>query len=208
MADVLTGPSLAGLLLAGGAVFLVAAGSPSLVRVWTGPPEEGLPLIHSHRRAWRLANLGFALGTVLTSAGLWLVSDAVGDRGAPLARAAAATYSLGAALWLTSLCVRLAVTPAKASAYVATRTIDSSYAPLDRLAGGLFTGFTYLAGAALLGVGTAILAGGVVAAPVAWFALVIGAVVIIGYLAFGDMPPFVSYLPTTLIGVALLLGWH
>jgi hypothetical protein len=29
-----------------------------------------------------------------------------------------------------------------------------------------------------------------------------------GYLVFGDVPPFVVYLATGLLGIALLVGWR
>jgi len=35
----------------------------------------------------------------------------------------------------------------------------------------------------------------------------IAAVVIVGYLSSGDAIPAILYLPTLLVGIALLLGW-
>jgi hypothetical protein len=42
---------------------------------------------------------------------------------------------------------------------------------------------------------------------VAWLATLIAAVVIARFLASGDAIPAVLYLPTLLVGLALLLGW-
>jgi hypothetical protein len=39
----------------------------------------------------------------------------------------------------------------------------------------------------------------------AWLATLVGAAAIAGYLALGDMPPFVPYIPTFLIGLTLLV---
>jgi len=202
----LSGGWLTGWLLLAGGVFLIAAGTPSLTRVWTSPQEIALPLIAQHARAWRAATIGFAVGTVATAAGLLTLPESVGEMGVTLAWAAAGGYALGAVLWLISLVVRLSVTPIKASGFVATGVIDPVYAPLDRLGGGLFAAFTLIAGVSVVAVGGAILLGGSLPALAGWFAVVIGLVVVGGYLALGDMPPFVLYLPTTVVGIALLLS--
>ena len=41
----------------------------------------------------------------------------------------------------------------------------------------------------------------------AWLATLIPAVVIAAFLATGDAVPAVLYLPTLIVGLALLLGW-
>lgn len=205
--DGFLGPrQLTGLLLVVGAgLFLVGASNPRLYRVWTAPDDLALRLIDAHRAAWRWTNALFAVATVLTAAGLWLLVDLVGSDVAPLARGAAVAYLLAAGAWLASLVFRLAVTPAAATSFVATATLDPSYVALGRWSGGLFAAFTIVAGGSLVALGGAILLGGAVLAAVGWFALAIGLVVMGGFLATGDMPPFVAYLPTGLIGLALLL---
>ena len=45
------------------------------------------------------------------------------------------------------------------------------------------------------------------AVPVAVHAAVVGGVVVAAYLVTGDSVPAVLYLPTILIGIALLAGW-
>lgn len=142
MDEFLSGAPFTGFLLAAGAACLLGISAPSFMPVWTAPPEVGLPLIARHARAWRVANVAFALAAVLTSIGLWSLPDAVGTGGIALARAAAAAYALAAGLWLVFLAIRIAVTPLKASGYVASGSVDPWYAPLDRLASALFSGFT------------------------------------------------------------------
>jgi hypothetical protein len=50
-----------------------------------------------------------------------------------------------------------------------------------------------------------VLQGAALSGVAGWFAIVIGIVSAVGYTIFGDMPPFVSYLPTGLLGIIVLL---
>ena len=129
----------------------------------------------------------------------------MGTDGAPLARAGAVAYLLAAGAWLASLTFRLTVTPPAAEAFVASSVIDPAYATLARWSGGLFAMFTIVVGSALVALGGGILLGGAVTVLGGWFALVIGLVIVVGFIAAGDMPPFVAYLPSGLIGLAILL---
>jgi hypothetical protein len=74
---------------------------------------------------------------------------------------------------------------------------------MDRWAGGLFGAFTYLVGGSLIALGAALILGRV-STVAGWFAVLIGLVIGVGYALAGDMPPFVAYLPTGLLGLALL----
>jgi hypothetical protein len=103
-----------------------------------------------------------------------------------------------------SLTFRLTVTPAAATTFVASGSMDPAYVLLNRWALGLFSAFTYLAGGSLVALGVALIVGRGMSAAVAWFAILIGLTIAVGYAVFGDMPPFVAYLPTGLIGLALL----
>jgi hypothetical protein len=46
-----------------------------------------------------------------------------------------------------------------------------------------------------------------VAAPVAWLVAVVGALCVVWFLRAGDLIPAVLYVPTLLLGIALLAGW-
>ena len=198
---------VAGLLLVGGsACFLVGALNPSLFSVWTASPEPQLRLIADRTTPWTLTNVLFLVATVLTAAGLWLVPDFVGAAGVPVARAATVGYLLGASAWLTSLVIRLVITPQAALAFLSSGVEDQTYAGLLGLGGGLFAAFTLIAGISLMAIGLAIVVGGgSLPVFVGWFAVAIGGIVVFGFLAAGDMPPFVAYLPTGLLGIVLLL---
>ena len=196
----------AGLLLIGGSIcFLVGAFNPVLFSVWTAPTETQLRLIAERATAWTISNALFLVATVLTVAGLWLVPDLVGGSGVAVARAATVADLLGAVAWVISLVIRLAVAPKTASSFASAGAMDPSYSGLSSLAGGLFVVFTLVTGASLVALGLAIVAGGALPVFAGWFAAALGGVIVVGYLAAGDMPPFVAYLPTGLVGIVLLL---
>jgi len=194
------------LLVAGSVAFLAGALNPALFQVWSAPQATQLQLIAAAPKAWTVTNVLFVVATVLTAAGLWHVPDRVGAAGLTLAQAAAVGYLLASALWLASLVFRLTVTPAAASAFAAHGSVDPAYVVVDRWAGGLFGAFIYLAAASLLAIGVAVLQGATLSAVAGWSAIAFGAVIGGGYLVFGDMPPFVAYLPTGVLGVVLLLS--
>ena len=209
MAETLAGFRLAGLLLTGGLVALVLLVGPTAFvspAIWNGPEEVALPLIHEHVLLWRVANLGFALATVLTAAGLFLAPDVVGARGAQLAWVSAALFILAAVPWLLILGIRLAITPGVADGFVATGTIEPAFAPLSRLYGALFPSFILLASAAIVALGGAVLTGGTLPAPLGWGCVIAGIAVGASYVVIGDTLPAVVYVPTAAVGIAILLA--
>jgi len=192
------------LLLLGSALFIVGAANPALGAVWSAPMGTQLQLIHDAATAWTVTNVLFLVATVLTATGLWFVPERVGDRGLMPARAATVVYLVAATAWLASLVFRLTVTPHAASAFVAGGSIDPTYVTLDLWAVGLFGAFTYLAGGSLVAIGVAVILGRTLSSYAGWFAIVIGVVIAAGYVIVGDMPPFVAYLPTGLLGIVLM----
>lgn len=192
------------LLVAGAASFLIGAFNPVLGRAWTAPEDVYLGIVHSHRTAWRTTNLLLVAGTALTAAGLWVVPASAVASADALTRAAAAVYAIAATLWIASLAFRLSVTQDAAARFVESGEVDPVFRALGRWAGALFAVFTLLAAAAIVAFGAAIVAAAALPALVGWFAVVVGSIAIVGYLVFGDMPPFVLYLPTGAIGFVLL----
>jgi hypothetical protein len=192
------------LLLLGSILFIVGAANPALGAVWSAPMDTQLRLIHDAATAWTVTNVLFLVATVLTATGLWFVPERVGNPGLTPARAAAVVYLVAATAWLASLVFRLTVTPPAASAFVATGSIDPTYVTLNLWAVGLFGAFTYLAGGSLVAIGVAVIIGRALASYAGWFAIVIGIAIAAGYAIVGDMPPFVAYLPTGLLGVVLM----
>jgi hypothetical protein len=207
--DLLDGSRLAGLLLTSAGVIGVLLELPTAplgARLWTGPHESRLHAIAGHPRAWRSANIGFVITAVLTVAGLFLAADALGPKGAGLALAAAAAFVPAATLWLVALGVRLVLTPGVAAAFVTGTEVPGWYVGASRLEDATYPIFLVASGACVMALGGAVLAGGVIAAVLGWVVLGLGAVAVAGYLALGDMLPEIIFLPTTIIGIALLGG--
>ncbi|MBI3748304.1 MAG: hypothetical protein HY262_05610 [Chloroflexi bacterium] len=209
MADPFDELRVAGLLLAGGGVLLVLLVGPTAFvssAIWNGPQAVSLHLISEHRLIWRVANIGFALATIATAAGLFLMPGLVGDRGASMAWMSAVVFILAAVPWLLILAIRLAVTPGVADAFVADGTVDPAFAPLDRLFGALFPAFILIASGAIAALGAAIVGGGSLGAPLGWACLVAGVAIGGSYVVIGDTLPAFVYLPTAAVGIELLLS--
>lgn len=197
------------LLVVGPIIGGAAASNPVLFPVWSAPREQQLALVLAHRRAWTWLNVGFTTATLVTAAGLavlaWALDTEAGAKA--LLVAIAVVYAIGGALWCAVLAIRTRTTPALAAMVAAGTPTEPAESLLAAANGGLFAAFTLATGAALVTLGLTLVVSGGVAAPVAWLVALIPAAVIVGYFMSGDAIPAVLYLPTSLVGLALLLGW-
>lgn len=197
------------LLVAGPMVGGVGVSNPALFRVWFVPRDEHLALVRAHRRAWMAINAGFTVATVVTASGLAVLAGAVDVADGPRAvlAAAAVVYAIAGSLWCAVLAIRARTTPALAEMVAAGTSTEPAETLLGAALGGLFAAFVLATGAALVVLGVTLAASGVIAVPVAWLTALISVVVLLGQLRSGDSIPAVLYLPTMLVGLALLLGW-
>jgi hypothetical protein len=197
------------LLVAGPVVGGVGVSNPALFRVWFVPRDEHLALVRAHRRAWMAINAGFTVATVVTASGLAVLAGAVDVADGPRAvlAAAAVVYAIAGSLWCSVLAIRARTTPALAEMVAASTPTEPAETLLGAALGGLFAAFVLATGAALVVLGVTLALSGGIAAPVAWLTTLISAVAIAALLATGDAVPAVLYLPTLLVGLALLLGW-
>jgi hypothetical protein len=207
MAD---GVTVAGaLLVAGPLIGAVPVANPSIVRIWSMSRIDHIRTVGAHRRAWAWLNAGFLLATVTTAGGLAILPVALtGDaaRSAVLTGLAVA-YAIGGALWGAVLAIRTRTTPALADLVAADVATEPAEGLIGAAVGGLFAAFVLLTGIVLAALGlTLVLAGGV-SLPVAVVAVAVSLLVLAAQLATGDAIPAVLYLPTMLIGIALLAGW-
>lgn len=207
MPDPLT---LAGWLLVAGALIGGAAAShPVLWPVWSASREERLRIVGEHRLAWTMLNAGFAIATVVTGGGLAALAVAEGGESGVVAALAAVilAYAVAGGLWCGVLAIRSLTTPALADLSARGADTEPTETLLNAALWALFGAYTLITAAALVALAAVIAVGGVVAVPVALVAAGIAAIVIAAYLVTGDSVPFVLYLPTILIGIALLAGW-
>jgi hypothetical protein len=208
MPDALT---VAAVLLVAGPVLgtIGLGGDPGLYRVWTAPREEHLAIVAARRRSWALANAGFTVATVLTAAGLVILAGALplADGYRAILTAVAVGYAIAGTLWCAVVAIRDRTTPVLAGLVAAGAPTEPAEAMLGGLIGGLFASFAVTTSVALAGLGLVLALGGGVVAPVAWLAVVIGVGSCVWVARSGDMIPAVLYLPTLILGIALLAGW-
>ncbi len=207
MTDGVTAAAL--LLVVGPLIGAVSASNPILFPVWSAPRAEHLAIVGAHRRAWMLLNAGFFLATVVTCAGLAaLAASLTGDavRTAALI-AETVVYALAGTLWCAVVAIRTRTTPALADLVASGASTEPAETLLGAATGGLFAAFTLATGADLIAVGLTLALAGGIAAPMALLAALVAAIVVAAFLASGDAVPAVLYVPTLLIGIALLLGW-
>jgi hypothetical protein len=198
------------LLVAGPAIGTACLAYPPFVRVWTVPREEHLALVDAHPVAWRIANAGFTVATVLTAAGLFVLAGSVnadeGPRAALLASAVA--YAIAGSLWCAILAIRTRTTPAIAAMVAAASQTEPAETLLGSVIGGLYQAFLLITGFALIGIGSVLALSGGGASPAGWLATIIASLAVARHATSGDVIPAVIYIPMLLVGLALLLvGW-
>lgn len=204
------GVTVAAALLAGGPLLgLLGFYDVGLYRVWTAPRDEHLALVRAHRRGWAAVNVGFTVATVLTAAGLVVLAASLAIEDTPRAvlAGAAVAYAIGGVLWCAVLAVRTRTTPALAEMVAADTPTEPSETLVGAAIGGTFVAFALTTAASLVAVGLALVVGGGIALPVAWFSVVVGVLSIAWIATSGDMIPATLYLPTLVLGLALLVGW-
>ncbi len=196
------------LLVGGPVVAVVCLSYPPLWRVWTVPREEHLALVAGHRLAWTMANVGFTTATVLTAGGLVLLAGSVDvdGRSKAILVAGAVAYAIAGTLWCAVLGIRTRMTPALAALVAAGTPTEPVETLLGSAIGGLYASFLVTTGIALTAIGSALAQAGGVGGPVPWLATLIAALAVARFVTSGDVIPAVIYLPTLLIGIALLVG--
>jgi hypothetical protein len=197
---------LAGWLLAAGPVVgLIPVAHPALVPIWSMPREAFVATVGAHRTAWLWLNAGFALATVLTTGGIAALALAMpSGLGTASVLTCAVAYGIGGGLWCAVLAIRARTTPLLADLNGDSLS-SRQVALLDAATGGLFQGFVLITGAALAALGLTLLLTGVVAAAVAVVVLLSGVAGITWLLISGDVIPAALFLPTMVLGVAVLV---
>ena len=198
------------LLVTGPAIGTACLAYPPFVRVWTAPREEHLALVAAHPAAWRMANVGFTVATVLTAAGLSVLAASISvDEGARAALiAGAVAYAVAGSLWCAILAIRTRTTPAIAAMVAAGAQTGPAETLIGSVIGGLYASFLLTTGSALIAIGLAVALAGGAASPAGWLATIIASLAVARHVTSGDVIPAGIYIPTLLVGLALLLvGW-
>lgn len=199
--------SAAILLVAGPLIGVLGFYDRALYTIWTAPRAEFLAIIARHRRGWIALNFGFGVATLTTTVGLALVVASIRVEATVQAWLALAVgaYAFGGGMWFAVLAIRTRTAPLLATMAATGRSAEPADAILDAASGALFAAYVLLTGLALTGLGVGLVIGGVVA-PVGALVALIGVACVVWLVRTGDIIPAVLYVPTTVLGVALLLG--
>jgi len=181
----------------------------ALWRVWMAPRQEHLALVAAHRRGWTMLNAGFALATIVTAGGLIILADDVGrdDGMKAILFGVAVAYLVGGVLWCAVVAVRSRTTPTLAALVAAGMPTEPAETLLGAAMGGSFAIFCLTTCGSLIALGIALALGDVIATPIAWSVAIVGAFCTVWFLRAGDLIPAVLYVPTLVVGVAILAGW-
>jgi hypothetical protein len=175
------------LIILGAILFMMAAFSP-VSRVFAVPdPAAKLAIIQASPSGWLAAQLLFALGALVTAAGVGLLAArTAGPAASPLAWSAAA-LAVGALLW---------------SWHVYLRAVDPARFTAGEIPFWLFAGYSLLTLIGLALLGLAVLRMGM-PAWLAWLCMGGAGILLVLAVLLGDMPPFVYYLITLTVGIIL-----
>jgi hypothetical protein len=198
------------LLVIGPLLGAIPIAHPALLRVWSASREDYLATIGGHRGAWYLLNAGFTFATLLTSAGLAILAAEIGPGSMPgaLLLAVAVVYALGGVPWVTVLAIRARRDPLLAQMVAEGRPTEPAESLLGEVTGGLFGAFVLVTGLALVAMAAVAVPAGLAAAPVAIVGGAIALLVLVVQIRTGDCIPAILYLPTLLLGIALIAGWR
>ena len=155
-----------------------------------------------------MLNAGFGLATILTAAGLTLLREAGPATGTrPWLDGVALAYAMAGVLWLAVLAVRTRTTPLLADD-AGVGALANPERMLDAATGGLFAAFIVITALTLIVLGAAVAIGGTpLAIGAGSVAALVAAIVLVSQLRTGDSIPAVLYVPSIVVGIAVLAGW-
>ncbi|MHB1135136.1 MAG: hypothetical protein ACYC4L_22415 [Chloroflexota bacterium] len=183
--------TLAGLALVAGAIlFFCAAFNPSASVFMQPTPARKLAVLRRHPRLWLLSQPLFGGGATLAALGVGLLAPQLRPSlAAQIGYLAAGLLLVGALCWDWD---------------VYRRAVDPTRFAHGGLAAWPFTVYTVLTNLGLLAFGVALLAAGFPS----WLGAIViggGAVFLVAYLIFRDLPPFLYYVVLGLVGLQIAL---
>jgi hypothetical protein len=175
-------------LIAGAVGFLLAAFAPASFVFAMSDPEERRRHLAKYARSWRWGQVPFAAGAVVSAVGLLMLGVQLDGRGGTAVACAGGLATLSTVPWVDQCRLR-------------------AQRPDSFLAGALpawqFMAYLWGTLGALVVAGGALLATDV-PAWAAWLVLGWSLLLAAAWLRFRDVPPFLLYLATTALGLAVL----
>lgn len=175
-------------IIIGSVLFMAAAFSPISKVFGTPDPAEKLAIIQGAPTQWAVAQILFAVGSLVTAAGVGMLAyRAAGDGASLLLMAATAVMAVGAVLW---------------SWHTYERGVDPAAFTTGALAAWPFVVYSLLSMAGLALIGTAVLQTEL-AAWLGWLCIGSAALFLVLAVIFRDIPPFVYYVVTLTVGIMI-----
>jgi hypothetical protein len=198
----------AGILLVGGWLSFWAGAFTPPYRWWFAVPVRTfLELVAAHPKTWLFIAAAFALGVLLTLAGLVVLGSVFRPAGARVwSDLGLAAFSLGGALWLASLTFRATATITAARETVVSGVVPAWFEPMRAWSGAMFALYMVLAYFAIAAYGRALLQSHLVPRWLGKFHVVFGLAGAVGFLVRLPFfnPPLLIHLPLGLLGAVLL----
>ena len=171
------------LLIAGWALFWAGACTPPW-RWWYGiSTREYLEMIATHRGIWLWIAASFAIGVLLTLAGLVILASVLRASGDTLwSDLGQAAFLSGSVLWLTSIAFRATATVSAAKETVSSGMVPSWFEPMRNWSGAIFAVYMVLAYLGIAAYGKAMLATGLTPRWLAWTHVVFGLAGSLGFI--------------------------
>jgi hypothetical protein len=184
--------TVAGIALVGGTALTYVGFSLFPTRIYTiRDTAARLELVQTYPRRWSASQIGVILGAVASAIGFLLLASLFrGTGGANLSLLGVAAFLLGHILWIWHLILRINDPPAFATARLPTWhfTLYALLTPLGLLICGV-SFWLHGAYSSWLGIG-----------------LVVASLIYLGIMAiYRDIPPFLFYLLTLIVGLVLLI---
>lgn len=198
------------LLIGGWVMFWAGAFTPPSRWWYPISPKEYLELIASHRGVWLWIAASFAVGVLLTLAGLIVLGTVLRSQGEHLwTELGQAAFLFGSILWLASIAFRATATISAAEETMSTGTVPLWFQPMRNWSGAIFAAYMVLAYLALAAYGKAFLQVQLVPSWVAWTHVVFGLVGALGFIVRIPLfdPPLMIHLVPGILGIVLLVRY-
>jgi hypothetical protein len=200
---------IAAVLLVGGCVSFWAGAFTPPWRWWFPiPVRDYLELVAANQGTWLWIAASFALGVLMTLAGLVVLGTvlrAAGDR--VWSELGQTAFLFGSVLWLASIAFRATATISAAKETAASGVVPQWFEPMRAWAGAIFAIYMVLAYLAIAAYGKALLATGLSPRWLAWAHTIFGMVGAIGFVFQIPVfnPPLMIHLVPGILGVVLLV---
>ena len=165
-------------------------------------------MIAAHRGIWLWIAASFAVGVLLTLAGLVILASVLRASGDALwSDLGQAAFLSGSVLWLASIAFRATATVSAAKETVSSGMVPGWFEPMRNWSGAIFAVYMVLAYLGIAAYGKAVLATGLAPRWLAWTHIVFGLAGSLGFIARIPLfdPPLMIPLMPGILGVVLLI---